>query len=180
MAHNDREIEIRSPVDEEKFSQIKEELQEKIKFVKTSYQKDEYFTPAHRDFLSPQNPFEWLSIRERNGGIINYKHFHPEEAETKTHCDEFELEIGDAEKLRKIFSSLDIRSLVVVEKEREIYEADGVEISLDKVKDLGHFIEIEATGSGSVEETREKLFDFAKTLGLDVSKAVNKGYLTSF
>ena len=51
------------------------------------------------------------------------------------------------------------------------------EISLDSVKELGHFIEIEAMKDfGGVEATREKLFEFAKNLGVDTSNLDLRGY----
>ena len=51
------------------------------------------------------------------------------------------------------------------------------EIALDKVRELGHFIEIEAKKNfGSIEATREKLFQFAKDLGIDITKTDLRGY----
>jgi len=52
-----------------------------------------------------------------------------------------------------------------------------LEISLDIVKKLGYFIEIEAIKEfGSIEKTREKLFEFAKDLEIDLSKIEKRGY----
>jgi len=179
MANNNIEIEIKIPLDENVFFQIKEKLQKIAKFVKRSEQIDEYFTPLHRNFLDPKFPFEWLSIRRRGDKIfLNYKHYYPENVETTTHCDEFETEIKNYDQLVKIFSVLNFKKLVTVEKEREIFNYnDEFEIALDRVKDLGLFMEIEAIKDfGSVEETREKLFEFAKSLGIDISKTEKKGY----
>ena len=54
---------------------------------------------------------------------------------------------------------------------------DEFEIALDDIKDLGHFIEIEAIReSGSVEETRKRLFEFAEQLDIDISKTQKRGY----
>ena len=149
------------------------------RFVKSTKQIDEYLTPIHRNFVEPKFPFEWLSIRRRGEKVIlNYKHYYPENVEITTHCDEFESEVKNPEQLEKIFSTLDFKKLVTVEKEREIYVYnDEFEIALDKVKDLGLFIEIEAIKDfGSVEETREKLFEFAKNLGIDITKTDKRGY----
>ncbi len=179
MANKDKEIEIKIPLNEDEFSKLKERLKEMAKFVKTSQQTDEYFTPAHRNFLEPEFPFEWLSIRKREGKtILNYKHFYPENVKTFTHCDEFETEINNLDQLNKIFSFLNLKKLVTVEKEREVFVySDEFEIALDTVKELGHFIEIEAIKDfGSVEEAREKIFNFAKNLGVDVSKVDKRGY----
>ncbi|MDR1004861.1 MAG: CYTH domain-containing protein, partial [Prevotellaceae bacterium] len=61
---NNIEIEIKVQVQESTFGKFRSFLAENAKFEKESYQTDEYFTPVHRDFLSPNYPFEWLSIRE--------------------------------------------------------------------------------------------------------------------
>ena len=54
---------------------------------------------------------------------------------------------------------------------------DEFEIALDKVKDLGLFIEIEAIKDfGSVEKTRRELFEFAKSLGINVKNVDKRGY----
>ena len=178
MAHNNVEIEIKIQLTENNFSKVKEKLKQVAKFVKTSKQEDEYFTPVHRNFVEPKYPFEWLSIRKRGGkSILNYKHWHPENAETTTHCDEFETEISNPDSLNKIFSALDLKKLIVVEKERGVYTYnDEFEIGLDSVGGLGNFIEIEAIKDfGSVEKAREKLFEFAKFLGVDISEPDKRG-----
>lgn len=179
MSHNDTEIEIKIKLDENSFLKIKEMVENTAKFVKKVRQVDEYFTPAHRNFVEPKFPFEWLSIRERGGkAILNYKHFLPEDAEVHTHCDEFETELANPGAMRKIFSALDFKKLVAVDKEREVYTyEDEFEIALDVVKELGYFIEIETMKDfGTVEEARKKLFDFARILGVDVSNPDLRGY----
>jgi len=179
MAHNDTEIEIKIKLDKDSFLRIREKVENTAKFVKKIQQADEYFTPAHRNFVEPKFPFEWLSIRKRGEmTILNYKHFVPENAEVHTHCDEFEVEIKNPDGMKKIFSVLNLKSLVTVDKEREIYAyEDEFEIALDVVKDLGYFIEIETMRNfGSVEKAREKLFEFAKILGVDASNPDLRGY----
>ncbi len=115
------------------FFRIKEKIKELAKFVKKTQQTDDYFMPVHRNFVEPKFPFEWLSIRKRGDKIIlNYKHWHPENVEIATHCDEFETEIKNPDKLEKMFLAIDIKRLVTVEKEREVYiYEDKFEISLD-------------------------------------------------
>jgi len=179
MAYNDIEVEIKLSVSEDEFFGARNKLKQIAKFVLKAREEDEYFTPRHKDFMDVKYPFEWLRIRKRGDkNIINYKHFYPENTEIFSHCDEFETELTSFEKIRKIFDALDFKSLVIVDKEREIYEYnEEFEIGLDKVNELGFFIEIEALKDfGSVEKTREKLFEFAKMLGLDITKTLNKGY----
>jgi len=179
MADKDIEVEIKVPLEKEAFFNLKVKLREICKFEKASQQSDAYFSPAHRDFVEPEFPFEWLSIRKRAGKtILNYKHFHPENVEVTTHCDEFEAVIENPEQLEKIFSSLNFKKLVTVEKERETYLFnDEFEVALDEVNDLGYFIEVEALKDfGGVEETRRRLLEFAGKLGIDASKIDKRGY----
>jgi predicted adenylyl cyclase CyaB len=179
MAHSDTEIEIKIQLKESEFFKARERIKKIARFMKSTQHADEYFTPMHRNFLEPEFPFEWLSIRRRSGKtIMNYKHFYPENAEAHTHCDEFEVEISSPEQLEKIFSMLNLKKLVIVLKDRETYKyGDEFEISLDIVKDLGYFIEIEAMKDfGSIESARKAISDFAKSLGIDASKPDERGY----
>ncbi len=176
----DTEIEIKIKIDEDTFSRVKEKLRKTAEFKKKSQQVDDYYMPKHRNFLEPKIPYEWLRIGIRGGKtILNYKHYYiNKEAGTGTHCDEIEIEIQDVEQLRKLFAALNFRKLVTVDKEREIYMyGDGFEIALDRVRDLGCYVEIEAKKDlGSVEETRKKLFELAGNLGVDASNLDKLGY----
>lgn len=179
MAKDDIEIEIKIQVTREAFQKVLKILKRKGKFVKKSHQIDEYFTPAHRNFVQPKYPFEWLSIRQRDGkAVLNYKHFHPENAAVQTHCDEFDIFTENFSQLQKLFKALDIRSLVTVEKKREVYTfKTNFEIAMDQVKDLGYYIEIEALHHfGGIEETRQKLFALAKELEIGSFAPDERGY----
>lgn len=179
MVKDDVEIEIKIPLSKSAFLKTKIKLKKIAKFSKRSHQIDEYFTPVHRNFVAPRYPFEWLSIRRRGDKVVlNYKHFYPENTKIFTHCDEFETEIAREDKLQKIFSALNFKILVTVDKIRETYISnDSFEIALDKVRGLGDFIEIEAKKNfGSIGVTREKLFEFAKNLGIDITKTDLRGY----
>lgn len=172
-------MEVRIPLREEEVSRIRSEMPSHGRSRGRMEQVDEYFTPPHKDFMEPEHPFEWLSIRRRGGkALLNYKRFHSDRPGEFTHCDEVETEVGDAESLKKTFSALGFRPLVTVEKERETFlVGDEFEVALDAVKELGHFIEIEALKDfGGAKEARKKVIAFAKRLGLDVSQESKRGY----
>lgn len=180
MGNENTEIEIKIPLDEKTFLETREKLKKISKFIKTTPQLDKYYTPLHRNFVEPKHPFEWLSIRRRGDkNLLNYKHWYPENSLEATHADEFEIKVKDPEKLEKIFSALDFKELVAVEKEREVYVYnDELEVVLDSVKELGRFIEIEVETIKdfvSVEAARKRIFGFAKELGIDMAKTVTKG-----
>ncbi len=179
MASNDIEVEIKIPLDKSTFLSVQEKLKQIATFVKSAQEIDDYYTPAHKNFLEPQYPFEWLRIRQKAGKtILTYKHFHPENVKDTTHCDEFETEVSSPEQLNKIFSSLNLKKLITVDKKRETYRfSDEFDIALDTVEELGNYIEIEAIKDfSSIDATREKLYEMAKTLGITISKEDKRGY----
>ena len=178
MAAEGKEVEIKLAVEPAVFDRIKKELRTAYGPGKVSIQVDDYYTPAHRNFISPEFPFEWLSIRRRGGrAILNYKHFHPEGCDKFTHCDEIETELASPDQTEKIFAAMDIKKLITVEKEREKFVIGDFEVSMDSVKDAGFFIEVEALKDfGGVHKTRKAIEDFAIKLGLDPVKADNRGY----
>ena len=179
MPHNDVEVEIKARLSQERFEEIRDKIKKMAKFENSSHQVDEYFVPAHRNFLSRDFPFEWLSVRRRSGKtMFSYKHYYPENSPSTTHCDEFETEVANPENLEKILNSLNFTKLVTVEKEREVFSfQDEFEIALDDVKDLGFYVEIEALKDfGGVEPTRKRILEFAKSLNIGDSDLDNRGY----
>lgn len=179
MTHNNQEIEIKIPLGKKQFLSVRRKIKKIAKFIKKTSQEDTYYTPAHKNFVKPKYPFEWLSIRKRGDNIeLNYKHYYPEHAETHTHCDEYETKLGHEDQVEKIFKALNIKKLVTVNKIRETYNyKNELEIALDQVRELGYFIEIESLKSfGYIQKTRERLFDFAKSLKIDIKIMDKRGY----
>lgn len=69
---------------------------------------------------------------------LNYKNWYDH------YCDEYEVEVDDSINLKKIFKVLGLEEIAYVDKIRRIYKyKDKYEISLDIVKELGYFVEIE-------------------------------------
>jgi predicted adenylyl cyclase CyaB len=179
MAQNNTEVEIKLELSKEEFEKVKEKLSKIAKHEKTTHQVDEYFTPIHRNFMAEKRPYEWLRIGRRGEkSIITYKHYHKDEHDIYTHCDEYETEVKDKKQLELIFKAINITPIVIVDKTREDYNyKDELVASLDTIKDLGHYIELEAIkNEGTIEEIRTKLFHFAKKIGIDSPKHINAGY----
>jgi len=177
MASRDIEIELKFPLENSKeiITFLDENAEQKSKNV---VQKDTYFSPAHRDFLKVEFPFEWLRLRESAQGFsLNYKHFHPENAKEPEYCDEFETNVSDVETMRKIFGSLDFKKTVVVEKSRSTWIFEDVEIVIDDVKGLGTFIELEAINHfDEPKEGKEYLRRVLKKLNARVGEEDHRGY----
>ena len=67
---------------------------------------------------------------------------------------------------------------MTTKKERKIYSyQDKYEVSLDKVDNLGYFIEIEIYDKNiPIKEANQLILDFVKEMGLDITKRNLKGY----
>ncbi len=171
------EIELKFPL--KNATELMEELNEIAEKEKETFQKDIYFIPPHKNFLEQTPIKEWLRIREtKEGCSVNYKNWHiTEEEKEVVSCDEFETDIKDSEILKKIFSNLDFKEIIIVEKIRKDWKYKDALISIDNVKGLGDFIEIESRGEfNSVEEARENLHKIIKELNAEIGEEDFRGY----
>ena len=141
-------------------------------------QKDTYYNAPHRNFLSVSPIKEWLRIRETNGKTkVNYKNFHHTSEYNAVSCDEFETNVEDKEVIKRIFESLNFSEMIVLEKVRKNWEYKNVIISVDEVRGLGSFIEVEAgDGFESIEDAKKQLQIVIKEIGAEVGNQLFKGY----
>lgn len=145
-------------------------------FEKKAHQKDTYYVPKHKNFLEQKPLLEWLRVREtENGCSFCYKKWHKSEGAVS--CDEFETKVDDVESLKSILENLDFKEIIVVEKDRRLYNYKNVEIALDEIKDLGFFIELESKGDfESVDQAKEYLHKILEELKIKVGEQDFKGY----
>ncbi|GAA0923393.1 hypothetical protein GCM10009560_23300 [Nonomuraea longicatena] len=141
-------------------------------------QVDTYFNAPHRDFRDDPVVSEWLRIRQEDGGAsLNFKRWHPLEEPVKTHCDEYESAVSDAEAVRRVLAALDFTELTVVDKIREEWHLDGVAVAFDRVAGHGDFVEFEFKGEAAgVEEATAAITAFVGGLGIELGERVNVGY----
>jgi predicted adenylyl cyclase CyaB len=106
-----------------------------------------------------------LRLRDSSGKFsINYKNWHTDKNGRSHYCDEYETEIGKKDQLEKIFSSLNVKLLTTVDKKRRIYMYKNYEISMDSIKGLGNFVEIEYKGKLGKHKPEEITKDMIKFL----------------
>ncbi len=175
---NDIEIEIKVQVEHD--TVLKEFLEERAQSVGTSEQRDEYFTPAHRDFTTVRPVGEWLRIRsEGEKHSLNYKNFHHTPEGKTLYCDEYELDIASADALRKVLLALQFRSLVTVMKRRETWKYKQYEIVLDQVEGLPPAVEVEYKGDAPAADAlkiKEEMMQFLKDRRCGKLKINEQGY----
>ena len=161
-----KEIEIEIQVNIERINPLMKFLEKNAKFELKKHQIDEYFLPPHRNFIKSRPIEEWLRLRNSNGTYsITYKKWHFNKESKGNYCDEYETEIKDLNKLKKILEVLNFKSLVIVDKTRRTWIYKEYEINLDSVKALGDFVEIEYIGKESnviPEKITEEMIKFLK------------------
>ncbi len=142
-------------------------------------QVDEYYIPAHRNFIAEKPIKEWLRLRNSNGTFyITYKKRYYNPDGTSNYADELETEIKDPDTMRKTFEVLDFKHVITVNKLRKAWRYKDYEICLDKVEDLGDFVEIEYKGTALVDpnKTTDEMMKFIVDLNCGKIERPRKGY----
>jgi adenylate cyclase class 2 len=174
----DTEIELQAKV--ENVAPLLSLLEKEGEFQYENRQVDQYFTPAHRDFLAVKPVVEWLRLRDSDGRYsINYKKWHFDEAGRGLYADEYETKMENFEMAQKILASIDAKPIIIVDKTRRNWRYKDYEVCLDKVKDLGDFVELEYMGKRSSQEHKEimaEMIKFLKDLGCGKLELNHSGY----
>lgn len=147
-------------------------------FLNSFRQIDRYFNPPHVDFLAADVVSEWLRVRtEEDSATIDYKRWLPLEAKEKTHCEEQSVSIGDSEGLTELLRVLGFRDLVSVDKTRELWRVDEVELAIDDVDGLGSFLELEFKGEArSVDYAHRQIESVVSRLRAEIGPRDRRGY----
>jgi adenylate cyclase class 2 len=121
-----------------------------------------------------------LRLRDAEGNCsLNYKKWHYDTDGRSNHCDEYETEISDIQQFRNVFKVLGFKTLVTVDKVRKSWNYQDYEISMDSIKDLGDFVEIEYKGEGSPDpkKTTNEMIEFLKSQNVGKIERNYLGYL---
>lgn len=142
-----------------------EQVENKIKklnakFIESISEKDIYFSHPLKNFGKSD---EALRVRIADKTFLTYKG-KKLDRETKTR-EEFEVKVSNAETMIEILKRLEFKLVRVVEKQRKIYSLNNFKICLDKVKNLGSFVEIEAKEK-NIEKGKKDIFKLMKKLNL--------------
>ncbi|MEA3430286.1 MAG: class IV adenylate cyclase [Nanoarchaeota archaeon] len=170
------EIELKFELDNK--NELISKLNKMAEFVTETDERDTYYVPAHKNFLSVYPVREWLRIRKTGDKVqLNYKDWHHTKTCKAISCDELESDVSDGEAVKSILERLDFKEIVVVDKFRKYWKFKDLIIQIDTVKELGDFLEVEADKEfSSIDEAKKYILQVVEELGVDTSKEVRKGY----
>lgn len=175
-----KDIEIEIQVNIEKSEPLINFLKENGSFQKEVRQIDEYFSPVDHNFFEVRPVKEWLRLRNSsNAYSINYKNYHYDKNGKSSYCDEREVVIKSADQMKEILNFLGFKNIVTVDKVRKIWVYKDYEISIDLVKNLGNFVEIEYIGNDKKVEPHKitnEMIDFLKNIDCGAIKRNYVGY----
>lgn len=164
------EMEIKVKLTKEEYEKMNKMLKSVGKFLLQSNQQDIYYRSDYFD----SNSNQLLRLRlSGNKKVLTYKTYN-----NNMYCEEYEVEINNSNNLMKIFDSIGLKKITEVKKERYIYSyQDKYEISLDKVDNLGYYIEIEIKGTiNNYFEEYDNLLKNSRNLGLNLNNIEQKRY----
>ena len=162
-------LEIKARTSEKQQIEIRKILKEKnAKFIGTDNQKDIYF----------KNGSGRLKLRK--GDIENYLIYYKREDEADLKKSEVVIfnnqgRISELEKITRETHEV----LIEVDKTREIYFIKNVKFHIDKVKNLGNFVEIEAISRGNLiseEKLREQCNYYKNLLKIPDNDLIKYSY----
>lgn len=138
-------------------------------------QADTYYNAPYRDFGKTD---EALRIRVQKGkSVLTYKG--PKMDTVSKTRKELQTEILDTDNMGNILSSLGFFPVATVSKKRKNFRIGDFYISLDEVRNLGNFLEVEIAVKDSInyQEKVESIFKFIAKLGIKRESTIRKSYL---
>lgn len=174
------EIEAKFSIpNKEKTLDILEKCAQKIEV--NNYQKDIYYTPTHKDFLSVNPICEWLRIRKtKDDATINYKNWsnHDNNGNNKISCKEIEVGIDDYDGMIEMLNFLNFKEIIVVEKTRNSFEFNNIIIAVDSIENLGDFIELEFKTNlfDNENDSMCYILNTIKELNIEIGEQIFAGY----
>ncbi len=89
---------------------------------------------------------------------------------------EHELEISDDKQMDEIIKLLGFKIVADTVKMRQKCEINGYEICVDRVNELGDFLEMEKMTDGDPVKAQQEMLEYLLGLGIDASMRMDAGY----
>jgi adenylate cyclase class 2 len=92
---------------------------------------------------------------------------------------EYETRISNADTLINLLLTSGYETLVIIDKIRQSYTYNAMEINIDEIKGLGSFIEVEllVAQENDIDDAKKQIIAFFQTLAIDKSHIIHKGYV---
>lgn len=133
------------------------------------HQEDVYFNAPHKDFAQTDEALRIREIPKENGSdiILTYKGAKLDD-KSKTRR-EIEVKIDNKENAASILENLGFKAVKTVKKDRTIYLLQDYIITLDKVHDVGNFVEIEkdVKEGENYQEILDNIFEIGRKLCIE-------------
>lgn len=161
------EVEVKAKISS--FEEMEKRLDEiGARKTKKEFQEDIYFNSPVVDFAQTDEALRIRTTRENDNTNIFITYKGPKiDASSKTRK-EIEMGIEDAEKCSDIFEEIGFKKVRAVRKNRQYYEYENFEISLDDIEGLDPYMEIEiglADGE-DYSDAQNKIFELFEKLGI--------------
>lgn len=141
---------------------------------KQKHQVDEYYNHPERDTRKTN---EYIRLRYKPGenkGVFAY-HVNIADGVTK----EYETQVDNLEVFKHILHGLSFPLLGVIDKKRETFKLGEFSITLDEVKDIGNFIEIETDGEEvEIKAKKEACAEMLEKIGISRMRIRNDIWLS--
>jgi predicted adenylyl cyclase CyaB len=165
------EVEMKAKIED--LETMKQKLESMgVAFEGEAQQVDAYYKPKGFD-KTPDGPGDWI-LRVRKSGdekTLTIKVL----TEVTGAWIEHETGIDNEEQARRIAETMGLVNVFTFHKRRLFGRMGEFEILLDDVKELGKYIEF-ALESDEKENTRRKIIEFMKTLGIEEKDVERRGY----
>lgn len=169
------EVECKLKVSDEKL--IREKLRKISTFIRKENKIDDYYSLEYFDYPTK-------SLRVRNKGRVREVNF----KQRKNYLDgihakkEVQFHVSDLKGFFDLIEDFGFRKWMHKEKHTELYRTkSGVNIELNRVKDLGWFLELEVLcDEKDIVKARKKIEVVRKKLGFSSKDSIRTGYTKMF
>ncbi len=149
---------------------------------------DYYFDNLNKSFLfdSPQgykDALEFLRLRVTDkNSVLCYKKRNVDKDGKTLDVQEVETIVADSSKVMEILKSIGFIQKACIKKTRQIYLVENIfEIVIDKVEDLGVFVEIELVNDiQDVSVGMSNIYDLLRKIEIKEFKSFDRGYFCLF
>lgn len=161
------EVEVKAKINS--FEEMENKL-DKIGAIrsKKEFQEDIYFNSPIVDFAKTDEALRIRTTREDENENIFITYKGPKIDQNSKTRKEIEMGIDDAEKCSGIFEEIGFVKVRTVRKNRQYYEYENFEISLDDVEGLDPYMEIEIglNDGEDYSQAQNKIFELFEILGI--------------